>query len=184
MAFYALSLEKCFLLGDWMLVKLALIFVIVPILEIMLLLQVGELIDLWPTVALILGTGLLGAWLMKHQSRNALEKIKTALIRGELPTKEILDGVLVLVAGVVLITPGLLTDTTGLLLLLPPIRTRVRRRLSHWLKARLVAGPIGHAPSPWMNASAWNQRSSFDDGEVIDIRPEPFDVEAHGDELQ
>jgi len=105
-----------------MFVKLALLFIIVPIIEIALLIELGQIIDVWPTIALILTTGVIGAWLARMQGRRALGAIRLSLQQGRLPGDALLDGVLVLVAGVVLITPGLLTDVTGILLLVPPIR--------------------------------------------------------------
>jgi UPF0716 protein FxsA len=99
-----------------------LLFVGVPFVELYILLQVGEIIGILPTIIIILFTGSLGIFLMKKTGREVWYRLKQRFQSGEMPGEEILEGILVLIAGVFLITPGFLTDITGFLLLIQPIR--------------------------------------------------------------
>jgi len=129
-----------------MLFKLILLLTLVPLAELFLLVK----LSIWwhslaLTVAVVLGTGLLGAWLAHAEGLRVLRRMQMQLSRGELPADSILDGSLVLVAGALLITPGLMTDAVGLLLLLPPTRTVARGWVRSWLRRRLLGGgpPFG-----------------------------------------
>ncbi len=115
--------------------KLFLAFTVIPTLELYLLVQVGARIGVLATIFIVLGTGMLGAWLAKLEGLNTLNKIREALQVGEVPTDELIEGVLILVAGVVLITPGFLTDLAGLTLLFPLTRYPIRE----WVKSRFQA---------------------------------------------
>jgi UPF0716 protein FxsA len=115
---------------------LLLLFIAVPCVEIYLLVRVGQVIGAAGTVALILLTGLLGAALARHEGIRALHRIRAALAQGILPTQEVLDGFLILAAGLVLITPGLITDALGFLLLAPPARALIRNLLVRFFRAR------------------------------------------------
>jgi UPF0716 protein FxsA len=106
---------------------LILIFIVVPIAELALLIQVGELIGVWWTIALLIADSILGSLLMRSQGRAAWRRFNTALQAGRPPAREVLDGVLVIFGGALLLTPGFLTDIFGLLLLLPPTRAVIRR---------------------------------------------------------
>jgi len=118
--------------------RLALLFVIVPILELMLLVRLGQVVGLWPTLALVLFTGLTGAALARLEGMRVLFQFQRELASGRLPGQAVLDGISVLVGGAFLLTPGILTDVAGFLLLLPPsrrwIQGRVRRRLERGLR--------------------------------------------------
>lgn len=105
-----------------MFLKLFLIFLIVPYLEITLLIKIGSRIGLWPTLALILFTALFGAALARSQGIRVLKQLQGQLIQGVMPTQSLLEGAVVLLAGFFLIMPGFLTDTLGFLLLIPPLR--------------------------------------------------------------
>jgi UPF0716 protein FxsA len=111
-----------------MLARLALLFVTVPLAELALLVWVGRRVGLVPTVALVVVTGIAGAALARWQGLATLDRFRAALDAGRLPHRELVDGVLILVAGAVLLTPGLLTDLAGFLLLVPPVRRLVRDR--------------------------------------------------------
>lgn len=111
-----------------MLARLALLFVTVPLAELAILVWVGRRMGLVPTVALVVVTGIAGAALARRQGLATLGRFRGALDAGRLPHRELLDGVLILVAGAVLLAPGLLTDLAGLLLLVPPVRRLVRER--------------------------------------------------------
>lgn len=102
----------------------------IPVLELYLLVQAGGIIGVFPTVLLVLGTGVWGAYLFHTQGLATWIRLQNALARGELPTMELVEGPLVLVGGILLLTPGFLTDLVGLVCLLPQSR--------HWLAAYLL----------------------------------------------
>ena len=104
---------------------LFLIFVAVPIIEIALFIKVGGFIGLWPTLAIVVLTALIGTVLMRIQGMATLAKLQRSLSDGSNPAGPLAHGALILVAGVLLLTPGFFTDTVGLLLLLPPVRSTV-----------------------------------------------------------
>ena len=124
-----------------MLLKLILLLTVVPLVELLLLVRLTHLWgSFWITVGVILGTGLLGAALARHEGLRVLARVRDRLARGEIPTDDLLDGLLILVAGVLLVTPGLITDACGFVLLVPPGRGLVRRLLKGWMKAHVRAG--------------------------------------------
>ncbi len=104
---------------------LFLLLLFIPLIEVYLLIKVGALIGVIPTVALVVFTAVLGAQLMRHQGLATLARVQTLLARGELPTVPMLEGVVILVSGALLLTPGFLTDTLGFLGLIPPVRRAV-----------------------------------------------------------
>lgn len=112
-----------------MLARLFALFLIVPVVELALLIQLGGLIGFWPTVALILVTAMTGTYLARREGVGAWKRLQQALGTGGLPSTELLDGVLILIAGVFLITPGVITDVVGLLGLLPATRAVIRRQV-------------------------------------------------------
>jgi UPF0716 protein FxsA len=124
--------------------KLFLLFTIVSTVELYLLLKIGELTSWWVTVALIFGPGLVGAWLSKREGARAFREVRAALSLQREPTGAILDGAIVLVAAVLLISPGVLTDLTGLFLLVPPVRRvareYLRSRVMRAVDRRLASG--------------------------------------------
>ena len=111
-----------------MLLLLIALFIGLPVLEIWLLIEVGGSIGLLPTLAVCVVTGVVGAWLARAQGGHVLRRVQERVARGEVPARELVDGLLILVAGVLLMTPGFVTDIAGVLLLLPPVRALVR----HW----------------------------------------------------
>ena len=117
---------------------LVLIFVGVPLAELALLVWVGGKIGVAATVGLVVVTGILGAGLARWQGLATLERFQRRLGAGELPHEDLIDGVLILVAGAVLLTPGLLTDTAGFLLLVPTVRRAVREASLRRFERRLV----------------------------------------------
>lgn len=106
---------------------LFLLFLLTPLLEIAVFIQVGGLIGLWPTLAVVIFTALLGAALWRAQGLATWARARASLDRGELPVREVTDGAFLLVAGALLLTPGFVTDAIGFLLFVPPFR--------HWLAA-------------------------------------------------
>jgi UPF0716 protein FxsA len=114
--------------------RLGTLFVLIPILELVLLIRVGEWIGFLATVFLVVATGVLGAFLIRREGLRAILSVQLELARGQLPTRVLLDGAAILVAGALLMTPGILTDLAGFFLLLPPTRLLVER----WARARLT----------------------------------------------
>ncbi len=112
-----------------MLLKLFLAFTLIPIAEIYLLVRVGEYIGALNTVAMVVLTGVVGATLARVQGIHTLYKIRTSLQQRKIPSRELMDAVLILVAGILLLTPGFITDTAGIVLLLPMGRAVVRKQL-------------------------------------------------------
>jgi UPF0716 protein FxsA len=121
---------------------LILLFILVPIAEIYVIIQVGQAIGPLPTIALLIVDSLLGAWLLRRQGRLAWLAFRDALAVGRMPHREILDGVMVILGGAFLLTPGFLTDIVGVVLLIPP----TRRVIGRWVtRAALRRGPLGWA---------------------------------------
>lgn len=126
--------------------RLALLFVLVPLIELALLIQMGRWVGVLPTVALVIFTGVLGAALARLQGLATLARFQRALAEGRVPHREMVEGILVLVAGAVLLTPGLLTDITGFLLLAPPVRKAAAARVLRWLQGRARVVVAGRQP--------------------------------------
>jgi UPF0716 protein FxsA len=120
---------------------LALLFVVVPVAEIYVLIQVGQVIGAWWTVLLLLADGFLGSWLMKREGGRAWQALRQALDGRRLPARELADGALVLVGGTLLLTPGFLTDVVGFFLVLPFTRPVARRTLMGYLTRRFLSAP-------------------------------------------
>jgi UPF0716 protein FxsA len=126
-----------------MLPLLLLVFILVPIAEIAVIIQVGEAIGVWWTIALLIADSVLGSMLMRSQGRAAWRRFNAAVAEGRPPAREVLDGVLVIFGGALLLTPGFLTDVLGLLFLLPPTRAVVRRLLVRRFAVRMIASVTG-----------------------------------------
>ncbi|HHH43466.1 MAG TPA: FxsA family protein [Gammaproteobacteria bacterium] len=107
---------------------LFLLFLLIPLVEIYFLIQVGSVIGAIPTVALVVFTALLGAMLLRLQGLTTLQRTRSALAQGQIPATEMFEGVLLVFAGALLLTPGFVTDTIGFLFLVPP----VRKAVIHW----------------------------------------------------
>jgi UPF0716 protein FxsA len=122
--------------------KLFLAFTLVPLLDLWLLLRIGGRLGLAPTVALVLGTGLLGAWLARREGARVLQGWRRAAAEGRLPEEGVLSGALVLAGGVLLVTPGVLTDVAGIALLLPPTRRLAAGALRGWLLRKVERGQV------------------------------------------
>ncbi|CCQ75628.1 FxsA family protein [Magnetospira sp. QH-2] len=117
-------------------------FLLIPVAEIALFIEVGDGIGLWATLGLVLMTAMVGISIMRMQGQSTFERARQTLDRGDMPVDEALDGVLLILAGALLLTPGFFTDTIGFLLLLPPLRgwlktlfrTRVDTQQGFWVR--------------------------------------------------
>jgi UPF0716 protein FxsA len=119
---------------------LAIAFILVPLAELAVLIAVGDVIGLLPTLILLLIVSVAGAWLAKREGLAAWRRFQLALATGRVPTVEVADGAMILLAGALLLTPGFLTDVAGILLLLPPTRAMARRLAPRLAARRLRRG--------------------------------------------
>jgi UPF0716 protein FxsA len=123
-----------------MLPLLVLLFVLVPIVELAIIIQVGQAVGVWWTIAILVADSVLGSLLMRSQGRATWRRFNEALQTGRVPAAEVLDGGLVIFGGACLLTPGFLTDIFGLLLLLPPTRAMLRRLLVRRFALQMMGG--------------------------------------------
>lgn len=117
---------------------------IVPLIEIGLFVEIGGAIGLWPTIAIVILTAILGAALLRAQGLATLGELQTRLQSGDDPSATLAHGALILIAGVVLLTPGFFTDAVGFLLLIPPVRATVIRFLASRIRVQSV-----HTSARW-----------------------------------
>ncbi len=155
--------------------RLLLLFILVPAIELAILIEIGSHLGTIPTLALIVSTGMLGAFLARMQGLSVLRTAQEQMQRGELPAGSLADGVLILVAAALLVTPGVLTDATGFLLLVPRVRhavkglllSRFRRAIDERKIQVQVEGFGEFTPS----------------GPTYDMHPEPFESDPKGPEI-
>tara|TARA_B100000953_G_C17836796_1_gene363663 strand:- start:43 stop:441 length:399 start_codon:yes stop_codon:yes gene_type:complete len=122
-----------------MLLKLFLAFTIIPVVEIYLLIQIGTIFGALTSIALVIVTGFLGAYLARIQGLQTLFRIQKSLREGQMPSSELLDALLIGIAGLVLLTPGFLTDAFGFLLLIPNTRTAIKQWLHRQIEVRYTS---------------------------------------------
>lgn len=147
---------------------LFLAFLMVPIIEIALFIQVGGAIGMWPTLAIVVLTAILGTWLVKTQGRMALSQLARSFEELDDPTEPLAHGAMILIAGALLLTPGFFTDAVGFSLLMPPVRVAVFRYLSKRIKVQsFQMGPGGSDPR------YRGTTSDVIDGEYEDVTPGP-----------
>lgn len=155
-----------------MLLPLVLLFVLVPIAELAIIIQVGQAIGLWWTIALLIADSVLGSALMRSQGRATWRRFNDAMRSGRVPATEVLDGGLVIFGGACLLTPGFITDVFGALLLVPPTRAVLRRLLVRRYALKLVSGmtSVGTAGRP----PRTRDESPFDvEGTAHDVEGDP-----------
>ena len=126
--------------------RLFLLFTLVPLIELWLLLRIGAWIGAGPTFALVIVTGVAGATLARREGAHAWSAVQAELSAGRIPGRKLLEALLVLWAGVVLVTPGVVTDAVGLLLLVRPIRSQLVKRLEERYRRTLDVPPDGRPP--------------------------------------
>lgn len=143
-------------------VVLFLLFVGIPAAEIALFIVVGGEIGVWATISLVILTAMAGSALIRRQGLRTLTRAQETLARSELPIEEAFDGICLVAAGALLLTPGFFTDAIGLLLLVPPLRVLIRRPILRRLTVRM-AGPSSRAPS--------GERGPIIDGEFHEVDP-------------
>ncbi|MCE8552795.1 FxsA family protein [Ruegeria pomeroyi] len=145
---------------------LFLAFLLVPIIEIALFIQVGGLIGLWPTLAIVVLTAVLGTWLVRTQGRMALGQLNRAFNQLDDPTEPLAHGAMILFSGALLLTPGFFTDALGFALLVPGVRVAVYR----YLRARVQVSSFQMGPGPGMR-QPHHDTGDVIDGEWEEVRP-------------
>ena len=109
-----------------MFIRLLAVFIIIPLIELVILIKVGSYIGLWPTILIVVLTGIVGASLARYQGFIIVNKIRSDVSSGRVQARELIDGLLVLIGGIVLLTPGFLTDICGFILLIPLTRNLIK----------------------------------------------------------
>ncbi|HUE44879.1 MAG TPA: FxsA family protein [Aestuariivirgaceae bacterium] len=142
----------------WLLIA---VFIVVPLLEIFAFIQVGSAIGALPTLALIVLTAVVGALLVRRQGLKVVLDARDSLARDELPLAAAVHGGLLLLAGLLLLTPGFVTDSVGFLLLVPAVRSRVATRILRWLEARTKVGA--------RSAPGRGRRPAVIEGEAVEV---------------
>ncbi|MCW2773496.1 MAG: FxsA cytoplasmic rane protein [Nocardioides sp.] len=124
------------------------IFILVPLIEIYVLIQVGQVIGPWWTILLLVLDSILGTWLIKREGGRAWRALRDALDSGRMPGTELADGALILIGGTLMLAPGFVTDAFGILLILPPTRPVFRRLLTMLVARRVVLNVTRPGPGP------------------------------------
>ncbi len=122
--------------------KLFLGFTLIPLAELYLLITIGSYIGVLPTIAIVLTTGIVGAWLARLEGLRTFANVQNSLGQGQMPAEAMIDAVLILIAGILLLTPGFLTDITGILLLIPWSRTLFKRWLRRQFDKMISKGQV------------------------------------------
>ena len=158
--------------------RLILLFTLVPLVELSLLLRIGGWLGTGPTVGLVIVTGVVGAWLARREGARTWGRVQAEVAGGRMPGTELLHALLVFVAGLVLVTPGVLTDAAGLLLLLRPVREAIASRL----RKRLAEQVRGQAIDLRGGTGEWSPRSDpARPGDPEDERPGGRVIEVQAD---
>jgi UPF0716 protein FxsA len=152
---------------------LVLLFIVVPIVEIYVIIQVGQAIGPWWTIALLIADSILGSMLMRSQGRAAWRRFNEALAGGRPPAREVFDGVLVIFGGAFLLTPGFVTDIFGLIFLLPPTRALARRFILRSVLRRTPAGRAAMFATRRAENVAWRGRPGDVDGTAQEVESDP-----------
>lgn len=154
--------------------------VVVPLAEIWVLIQVGQVIGVWWTIALLIADSILGSWLIKREGTRAWAALSTTLASGRMPARELADGALIVAGGTLMLSPGFVTDTMGLLLILPWTRPAARKLLTRVMSRKMLdayapgypsrtyPGPTGSYPGPDETHPGPGPKGPVVRGEVVD----------------
>ncbi|OUS14487.1 hypothetical protein A9Q97_03750 [Rhodospirillales bacterium 47_12_T64] len=165
------------------------LFIGIPLLEIVVLIEVGDQIGLWSTLGLIILTAVIGTWMLRYQGLATIANAQKQLNQGAVPAKEIFDGICLLAAGALLLTPGFVTDSIGFSLLIPPVRELLRNTLGKKIAAGLRNSQAHRYGStaqgfqnnennqpPYGKAGSWNRNDdTVIDGDFQDITENDHD---------
>lgn len=149
--------------------RLFLLFTVVPLVELYLLIAIGRVLGPVPTIGLVLLTGALGAWFARLEGARVIRRWQEALARQELPKDGVIDGFLIFIGGVMLITPGILTDIAGLSMVMPPTRRVIAAAVRRWFERQIATGRVQVYASGY-NGDAGGRRDVIDiEGEVVEV---------------
>ncbi len=156
-----------------MLLKLFLLFTVVPLVELSLLIKVGKAIGVMETVALVLITGIVGAYLAREQGLRVVREFQDSINRGDMPTHALIEGLLIVVGGVLLVTPGIITDFIGFTLVIPPTRKFIREYMERHLETKIQVGMQTPGSSAFYYSSSIRESHKtdkrHDDDDIIDV---------------
>jgi len=158
--------------GRWVRLLLATAFIGIPLLEIFVLVQVGQVIGPWWTILLLIVSGVLGTWLIRREGGRAWRALSEALQTGRMPAREIADGALILVGGTLMLAPGFVTDAVGMLLILPVTRPVARTMLTRVVTRRLLGSGLTGPPGPGTPRRPGTAGGTVVQGEVVDEPPD------------
>ena len=154
-----------------------LLFVAVPIIEIAVFIKVGGLIGVIPTLALVIAVAIFGTWLLRQQGLQTFNKAQAAMNRGEMPVGEMLDGFFLVLAALLMVTPGLLTDAIGFALLVPQVRRALGVIARRWVMARTVRANF-YQSDPQDRRADGPPRADRGTGPIIDGEASEVDEDA------
>jgi UPF0716 protein FxsA len=149
--------------------RLFLLFTVVPLVEPYLLVSIGRVLGTAPTIVLVLLTGAVGAWFARLEGARVIQRWQVAIARQQLPKDGLIDGLLIFVGGVLLITPGVLTDVAGLSMVMPLTRRPIAAMLRRWFERQVATGRVQ------VYASGYNARGPAGPG-VIDVEGDVVEV--------
>jgi UPF0716 protein FxsA len=147
---------------------LALVFVVIPLVEIYVAVQVGHAVGALDTIGLLIVISIVGAWIARREGFAVIQRVRQRVDQREVPGRELVDGLLILVGGLLLMVPGFVTDGIGLLLLLPPVRAGVRAWLTRRFSVMTLGGPPG-PPGPSGPPGAGGPDGYGDGPGIIDV---------------
>ena len=146
------------------------LLLVIPVLEIAVFVVVGNLIGLWATLGLVVLTAVIGSFLLKSQGLSTLTRIQAEVNSGRVPARELVDGMMIVAAGILLLTPGLVTDTIGFLLFVPGIRSGIRRTISKRVVVMAKGGATGGFGSGGPEGRGQERQSP----DVVDLSGDDF----------
>jgi UPF0716 protein FxsA len=150
---------------------LAVLFVVVPLVEIYIIVQIGQVVGPWWTILLLIGSGILGSVLVRREGGRAWQALQEALASGRMPAKELADGALILIGGTLLVTPGFMSDVVGLAVILPLTRPLARGALARVVSRRMtvvVTRNEGRRTQPPGRGNPPPRRTDVVEGEVVE----------------
>lgn len=149
--------------------RLFLLFTVVPLVELYLLIAVGRILGPAATIALVLLTGAVGAWFARLEGARVIRRWQDSLARQQVPKDGVIDGFLIFIGGVMLITPGILTDIAGLSMVMPPTRRVIAGVVRRWFEQQIASGRV-QVYAPGYNGGPSRQPGVIDvDGEVVEV---------------
>jgi UPF0716 protein FxsA len=163
-----------------MFLLLTVLFLVVPIVELYVIVQVADGIGTLETIGLLILVSFLGAWLVRREGMGVMRKVQAQLAEGKMPTTQLVDGALILFAGALMLTPGFVTDAFGVFLLLPPTRILVRKALMTQFKGRITVGTIGARMGPNVRFGA----PIFDVDSTEQVSPDHVDLTRDNDDTE